>query len=50
MTSWHEAIGDETVADAICDRIVHDAYRLELKGPSMRKRHGLRKKAQADSE
>jgi len=33
VTSWHQAIGDETVADAICDRIVHDAYRLELKGP-----------------
>lgn len=43
VNAWHAAIGDETVADAICDRIVHDAHRLELKGPSMRKKHGLKK-------
>ena len=35
---WHEAIGEATVADAICDRVLHAAYRLELKGPSRRKR------------
>ena len=34
---WHEAIGDNTLADAILDRLVHSAYRLELKGESMRK-------------
>lgn len=34
---WHEAIGDKTLADAILDRLVHNAYRLELKGDSMRK-------------
>lgn len=34
---WHEFIGDETVADAICDRIVHRAYRMELDGESVRK-------------
>jgi len=34
---WHEAIGDKTLADAILDRLVHNAYRLELKGESMRK-------------
>jgi DNA replication protein DnaC len=35
---WHEAIGDKTLADAIMDRLVHNAYRLELKGDdSMRK-------------
>lgn len=35
---WHEAIGDTTLADAILDRIVHNAYRIELKGDSMRKK------------
>jgi DNA replication protein DnaC len=36
---WHEIIGDPTLADAILDRLVHNAYRLNLKGESMRKRH-----------
>ena len=35
---WHEQIGDATYADAILDRIVHTAYRIELRGESMRKR------------
>jgi DNA replication protein DnaC len=35
---WHETIGDPTLADAILDRLVHNAYKLELKGDSMRKR------------
>jgi DNA replication protein DnaC len=35
-------IGDDTVADAICDRLVRNAHRLSLKGESMRKRRGLR--------
>ena len=34
---WHEIIADATVADAILDRLVHNAYRLELKGESLRK-------------
>lgn len=34
---WHEAIGDKTLADAILDRIVHNSYRIELSGESMRK-------------
>jgi len=34
---WHDVIGEPTFADAILDRIVHNAYRLELDGPSMRK-------------
>ena len=34
---WHESINDNTLADAILDRITHNAYRLELKGESMRK-------------
>lgn len=34
---WHESINDNTLADAILDRITHNAYRIELKGESMRK-------------
>ena len=36
--AWHEAIPDPTVADAILDRLIHNAHRIELKGESMRKR------------
>ena len=35
---WYASIGDNTLADAILDRLMHNAYRLELKGESMRKR------------
>ena len=34
---WHEIIADPTLADAILDRLVHNAYRINLKGESMRK-------------
>jgi len=34
---WHQAIGDPTLADAICDRLLHNACRIELKGESIRK-------------
>jgi DNA replication protein DnaC len=37
ISQWHEIIADPTVADAILDRLVHNAYRIELKGESMRK-------------
>jgi DNA replication protein DnaC len=35
---WHEALGDPTLADAILDRLVHNAYKIALQGESMRKR------------
>lgn len=38
VSKWHELIGEKTIADAILDRIVHDAHRIELKGESMRKK------------
>ena len=38
---WHEAIGEPTLADAILDRLVHNAYHLKVEGESMRKAHGL---------
>ena len=37
VQSWHEYLGDPTVADAILDRLVHNAHRLDLKGESLRK-------------
>lgn len=37
VDKWHDVVGEPTFADAILDRIVHNAYRLELDGPSMRK-------------
>ena len=38
VEQWHEAIGDPTLADAILDRVVHNAYKIVLKGDAMRKR------------
>lgn len=38
VTKWFETIGDSTIADAILDRLVHTAHRIELKGESMRKK------------
>ena len=35
---WHELMGDPTIGDAILDRIVHRAHRIDLKGPSLRRR------------
>jgi len=40
VKKWHDVIGEPTFADAILDRLVHNAYRLELDGPSMRKLKG----------
>lgn len=37
VSQWHELVNDPTVADALMDRLVHQAYRIELKGESMRK-------------
>ena len=39
LAQWHELLADPTLADAILDRLVHNAYKLELKGGSMRKHH-----------
>ncbi len=38
LENWHDNIGDPTIADAILDRIVHNAHRINLKGDSMRKK------------
>jgi len=41
VARWHELIGDPTLGDAILDRVVHRAHRIELKGPSLRKRQAV---------
>lgn len=38
IARWHDQIGDPTYADAILDRLIHNAYRIELRGASMRQR------------
>ncbi len=38
VSKWYDVIGEKTIADAILDRIVHSAHRIELKGESMRKK------------
>lgn len=42
VSSWHEVIGEPTIADAICDRIVHGAHRINLEGDSVRKLYAER--------
>ena len=37
VSSWYDSLGERTVADAIMDRIIHNAIPIELKGESMRK-------------
>lgn len=46
---WHEQIGDPTIADSILDRIVHDAYRIELNGESLRKKKGRKSEEGGES-
>ena len=51
VKAWHDAMQDPTLADAILDRLVHNAYKLELKGESMRrKRSSLDQKANPVTE
>ena len=39
--TWHEALVDPTIADAICDRLVHNAQVLKLGGPSLRRKNAI---------
>jgi DNA replication protein DnaC len=41
VNHWHELIGDPTIGDAILDRVVHRAHRIDLKGPTLRRRHAV---------
>jgi DNA replication protein DnaC len=45
VAQWHDIIAEPTLGDAILDRIVHNAHRIELKGESLRRRAGEKKKA-----
>jgi DNA replication protein DnaC len=49
VASWHEAIGDPTLADAICDRLIHRAHKilLKAKGPSQRELRAKRERSAA---
>lgn len=38
VASWYDVIGEETIADAILDRLVHSSFRIDLKGDSLRKK------------
>jgi DNA replication protein DnaC len=42
-TDWHDYLGDATVADAILDRVLHNAHRVVVKGPSRRKENATAK-------
>jgi DNA replication protein DnaC len=46
---WHELMGDPTIGDAILDRVVHRAHRIELKGPSLRKRDAVTTASESDA-
>lgn len=48
VDTWHRALGDPTLADAIIDRLIHAAYRLDLKGPSRRKERALATNSDSD--
>ncbi|MDQ3143194.1 MAG: IS21-like element helper ATPase IstB [Bacteroidota bacterium] len=41
VNKWYDIIGEQTIADAIMDRLIHEAHRLELKGESLRKKEKL---------
>jgi len=48
VSLWHDVIGEQTIADAILDRIVHDAHRVDMKGESLRKKRGLQNEEEND--
>ncbi|MBI2830221.1 MAG: ATP-binding protein [Chloroflexi bacterium] len=43
VKNWHHNIGDPTLADAVCDRLLHNAYKIEMGGDSMRTRRPVTK-------
>ena len=50
VDDWHTGIGDPNQADALCDRLLHNAHRIRLKGPSIRKTQGSPKHTRRASE
>lgn len=49
VDAWHDVIDEPTFADAILDRIVHNAHRMNLDGHSMRKTHDAPKSIDGDA-
>ena len=47
VSKWYDLIGDPTLADAILDRLIHSAYKIDLKGGSMRKKKSVLTKSKA---
>jgi DNA replication protein DnaC len=45
VPQWHDIVADPTLGDAILDRIIHNAHRIELKGDSLRRRASEKKQA-----
>ncbi len=50
VKAWYEAIGDPTLADAICDRLIPGAYKIHIKGPSMRPPRSAADRTSAEAE
>jgi DNA replication protein DnaC len=48
VKAWHELIGEPTIADSICDRLIHTAYVIELSGPSLRETRAKAQHASRD--
>jgi DNA replication protein DnaC len=48
VKQWHDVIGEKTIADAVLDRIVHNAVRIELKGESLRKKWNKKETVNVD--
>jgi len=44
INEWHPNIGDPSLADAICDRLLHNAYKVEMRGDSVHVRNPVRNK------
>ena len=50
VKGWHDLIGEPTIADSICDRLVHTAYLIELQGPSLRETRAKTQHADTNDE
>jgi DNA replication protein DnaC len=48
VTAWHELVGEPTIADSICDRLIHTAYVIELHGRSLRETRAKAQHANSD--
>ena len=49
VAQWHDMIGEPTIADAILDRIIHNAHRVVLEGESMRRKKATRPLTEAEN-